>query len=126
MSLEDKVRIAILSKYKSISLFCKKNDLKYSTVMSALERGFANSNFSTVTSISHALGMEAEYFTSEIKFDEAEKNRANQNDILEYVKSNPSIRMVAKIHGQLTEEGQKEILNHAQYVAAHKAKGIED
>lgn len=118
VSIEDKLRITILTKYKSIRNFCTVNSLKYSTVMSVLDRGIANASFSTVANIAHALGLDADDFTSEERFDEISKKKANQNDILEYVKNNPNVRMVAKIHGQLTEEGQKEILKHAQYIAS--------
>lgn len=125
MSIEEKLRKLILSRSKSLMSFCKESGLNYTTVMSALSRGIQNASFSTVKDLAHALGMEADDLASESDFDAVMNGDANGNGILEFVKNNQNIKMVAKIGRELSPEGQKELLRYAQFISNEKNRGVE-
>lgn len=59
-SVEDRLKVLILSKYKSIREFTNSIDMPYSTFDSILKRGVANSNITNVLRISNALGIDTE------------------------------------------------------------------
>ena len=42
------------------------------------------------------------------------------NDLLELLKNDPDLRMVAKIRGQLTEEGKKDLTKYAEYLKSQR------
>mgnify|MGYP001810262761 CR=1 FL=1 len=52
--------------------------------------------------------------------------RANQDDILDKLKNDPLVRLVAKIHGDLTEEGKKDLLKYAELLKNQRDKGWDD
>jgi len=125
MSLEDKLRALILAKYKSVLKFSKAIDVPYTTVITALKSGVLNASFSTVVKIAQGLGLEAEDLISEENFDQISQKYSNQADVLEFVKNNQNIKMVAKVGRELSPEGQKELLRYAQFISNEKARGIE-
>lgn len=47
-------------------------------------------------------------------------------NILEQLKNNPDTRMVAKIHGELTPQGQKDLLRYAELLRNQKDSGWND
>lgn len=48
------------------------------------------------------------------------------DEILEMLKNDPDTRMVAKISGDLTEEGKKELLKHAKLLRNQRDRGWDD
>lgn len=60
MTAEEKLRELILSRYKSILDFTDASHLKYSTVMSILNRGVLNASVSNVIALCAALGISAD------------------------------------------------------------------
>lgn len=48
------------------------------------------------------------------------------NELLEMLKNDPDLRMVAKIRGQLTEEGKKDLLKYAEYLKSQRDRGWDD
>ena len=48
------------------------------------------------------------------------------NDLLEMLNNHPDLRMVAKIRGQLTEEGKKDLLKYAEYLKSQRDREWDD
>lgn len=55
--LENKIKEIIISKYGSLSYFCKKIDVPYSTIDSILKRGIGKANVLNVIKICNELGI---------------------------------------------------------------------
>lgn len=66
MTIENKLKIYIMTRYSSLREFTIKSDIPYSTVNAILKRGIANSSLSNVSKICKALN---------ISLDELEHNR---------------------------------------------------
>lgn len=60
MSIEDKIKKMIESKYGNVKNFSIQNDLPYTTVRSILERGVLNAKVENVIKMADGLGMKAE------------------------------------------------------------------
>lgn len=48
------------------------------------------------------------------------------NDILEILKNDPQARMVAKITGDLTAEGKRDLLKYAELLRTQRERGFDD
>jgi len=65
MALKDRVRILILSRYKSIRAFCVAAGIPYMTFVSALDKGLETSSVGVIRKASIALGVDMETLTDE-------------------------------------------------------------
>lgn len=65
MALKDRIKILILSRYKSIRAFCVANEINYTTFMTALENGLPNASVTLVKKVSAALGIDMETLVDE-------------------------------------------------------------
>lgn len=54
------------------------------------------------------------------------ESETESDKVLEMIKSDTNIRMVAKIGGELSEEGVKELLKYANYIKQNNHKGVEE
>ena len=120
MAIENVIKEYIIKNHKSIRNFCITKGLKYTTVISVLSRGIGNASFSIVAEIAHALGLEADDLTSEENFTEAIKKGLTKDLFLEMIKNDPELRMVAKIRGDLTADGKKDLLKYAELLRNQK------
>lgn len=57
MSIEDKLKQLILSRYKSMAEFADECDIKYQTIMSILTRGVKNASVTNIIKICQTLGI---------------------------------------------------------------------
>lgn len=57
MTVEEKLKDCILTKYKSVRQFTIENDIAYSTVATIFQNGIGKANISTVIKICQALGI---------------------------------------------------------------------
>ena len=60
MTIEDKLKIYILSKYKSIRKFTESAKIPYTTIDGMLKRGILNSNIKNVILVCRTLGISAD------------------------------------------------------------------
>ena len=115
MTIEEKLRDYILTKYKSVREFVSNTELAYSTVDGILKRGIANSSISKVFAICEAL---------QISADELANNRivpysdsiqcfiaTEIPDMIEYLKNHPDDLEEMKIDGiTLTDEERQVVI----------------
>lgn len=60
MSIEDQLRNLILSKYRSIAVFTEVAGIRYTTMMSILNRGVNNASISNIITVCQELGISAD------------------------------------------------------------------
>lgn len=87
MTIEEKLRELILSRYKSLRDFVQHADMSYSTVDSILRRGIANSSLTNIFKLCKALNISADELANNIIVSNAEvKDDRLSADISELVK----------------------------------------
>lgn len=123
MSIEDKLRELILSRYKSLREFVQHTDLTYSTVNSILHRGIANSSLTNILKLCNALGISAdELANNKIVSNEVVQKRSHMTDI-------SGIMQIAKMnlteHDRLTLEDNPVNAEDVQLLADAIDVGIE-
>lgn len=87
MTIEEKLRELILSRYKSLRDFVQHADMSYSTVDSILRRGIANSSLTNIFKLCKALNISADELANNMIVSNAEvKDDRLSADIIELVK----------------------------------------
>lgn len=87
MTIEEKLRELILSRYKSLRDFVQHADMSYSTVDSILRRGIANSSLTNIFKLCKALNISADELANNMIVSNAEvKDDRLSADISELVK----------------------------------------
>ena len=93
MTIEEKIKDLIISRYKSLRAFVQTTDLSYSTVDSILRRGVANSSLTNVLKLCDALEISADELANN-KIIPKGKNIQHRshmteiNDIISFTKRN--------------------------------------
>lgn len=70
MDVEDKVRLLILSRYKSLRAFCDDAGIIYTSFMTAMKNGLCNTNVSIVLKIANTLGIDVDTLLNNEKLSE--------------------------------------------------------
>lgn len=55
-----------------------------------------------------------------------EEEQTETDKVLEMIKRDPNVRLVAKIGGELSNDGIRELLKYAEYVKHNNNKGVEE
>lgn len=127
MAIEEKLKSMILNQYKSLRSFCEANGIPYTTFMSAINSGIANARFSTVCKIANALGVDVELLADESRFEQSLNSAEDDNNgVLEELRRDPKVKMVAKIGGKLTDEGKQDLLKYAELLRNQRDRGWND
>ena len=84
--MENKVKNLIISRYGTLSNFCEKIDLPYSTVDSILKRGFVKANVLNVIKICDELGISIDSLKQGI-IKPIETKRITRDDVIFQFKS---------------------------------------
>lgn len=103
-----------------------KSGVPVGTINKILNGETPNPRLSTSKALAMALHCSLDYLTGEsddpVPLYRPSKEEARNsglkkddtNDLLEALKNDPALRMVAKIQGELTEEGKKDLLKYAE------------
>ena len=103
-NVEKELKELILSKYGSLSEFCKKVDLPWTTLDSILKRGVEKANIKNILKITSELGIDIE-------------SLANGE-----IKQQMPTTIAAHFDGDdLTPEEQEELLNYAQFLKSKRS-----
>lgn len=118
MTIEEKLRDYILSKYKSLREFVQTTDLPYSTVDGVLKRGIANSRIGNVLAICEALEISADELSNNKivpkgKNIQRRSHMTEINDIISYTKRNIQEYDDLTIDGEPMTENEIEMLMDA-------------
>lgn len=124
MNMKD--RIAALKEHNNMTTedLSIKSGVPIGTINKILNGETPNPRLSTSKALAKALNCSLDFLTGEsddrgslyvseekIEYD---TNSTDTNTLLEMLKNDPALRMVAKISGELTEDGKKDLLKYAE------------
>ena len=115
MTIEEKLKDLILTRYKSIREFVQHTDMSYSTVDSILRRGIANSSLTNVLKLCHVLDISADELANN-KIVPVGKNIQSRShlteidEIITYTKKNIQEYSDLTIDGQPMTQNEIEML----------------
>lgn len=102
--LEERLRGAMVAKYKNVRVFAAKAGVPYTTVVSMLKRGVMNASVGTVIKICRCLGISADALAD--------------GEIIPYEKSNidlsPAERELIEKYRALDERGRRAVCDTAE------------
>lgn len=94
------------------------------TTISRYESGDIKSmDTDTAQKFAKALNCEPSWL---VGWDASDTNSASDNDILEMLKRDPQVRMVAKMGGDLTDDGKRDLLKYAELLRNQRDRFGED
>lgn len=103
MTIEDKVKDLILSKYKSVREFSIDHEIPYTTIKSMLTRGIGNSSIGNVIKMCKALNISVDALANgkiETRFESAPNQTNDVTDIINDTKSRLSYADTLTINGK--------------------------
>lgn len=124
MNMKD--RIAALKEHNNMTTedLSIKSGVPVGTINKILNGETPNPRLSTSKALAKALNCSLDFLTGEsddggslyvaeetIKYD---TSSTDTNTLLEMLKNDPALRMVAKISGELTEDGKRDLLKYAE------------
>lgn len=124
--MDMKDRIAALKERNNMTTedLSIKSGVPIGTINKILNGETPNPRLSTSKALAKALNCSLDFLTGESDYrgslyiaeDTAEYviNNTDTNTLLEMLKNDPSLRMVAKINGELSEEGKRDLLKYAE------------
>ena len=115
MTIEEKLKYYILSKYKSIRAFSQDVDIPYSTIDNIFKRSISGSSLYNITQICDKLSIDinklAENEICQVEAQEAD----TRNSILTVIEQS-----IIKKHQLLNEEGQEYIQSQMDYALSQQ------
>ena len=115
LTVEERLRQLIFSRFKSLKQFCAESGLNYSTVYAILDRGVANAGLQNVFKMCDALGISADSLANgEIaeKDTVASKTKVKADAIVKILKENLHQRFELTIKGvPLTDDEIQTLLD---------------
>lgn len=114
MTIEEKLRELILSRYKSLRDFVQHADMSYSTVDSILRRGIANSSLTNILKLCKALNISADELANNMIVTNAEvkdyKLSADIGELVKIAKMNVREYESLTLDGNLITQEELEII----------------
>lgn len=103
MTIEEKIKNLILSRYKSVREFSVDYDIPYTTLKSMLSRGIGNSSVSNVIKLCKALSISVDALANgsiEPKYDSNQKPNGDVTEIINDAKSRLAYTDTLTINGK--------------------------
>lgn len=114
MTIEEKLRELILSRYKSLRDFVQHADMSYSTVDSILRRGIANSSLTNILKLCKALNISADELANNMIVTNAEvkdyKLSADIGELVKIAKMNVQEYESLTLDGKLITQEELEVI----------------
>lgn len=114
MTIEEKLRELILSRYKSLRDFVQHADMSYSTVDSILRRGIANSSLTNILKLCKALNISADELANNMIVTNSEvkdyKLSADIGELVKIAKMNVQEYESLTLDGKLITQEELEVI----------------
>lgn len=114
MTIEEKLRELILSRYKSLRDFVQHADMSYSTVDSILRRGIANSSLTNIFKLCKALNISADELANNMIVSNAEvkddRLSADISELVKFAKMNVQEYESLTLDGKLITQEELEVI----------------
>lgn len=122
MSIEEKLKELIVSRYKSVRKFTQAKNLPYSSVDSILRRGIKNSSLTNIFKLCHALNINVDELANDkiVPDNQVVKTTARINDIDDIInlfKRNIKENKELTIDGVILKDSEKRIILNAIDIA---------